>query len=205
MTFHGFKIDPDSRSEVAVRLRNDIFSAQSSENVKTEERVTNLFEALRGPIFHYLIAVFGHSAASDAEDITQESFLRLYGVIQQGQQIDNPRGWLFKVAHNLAVNRLKAQQFIAPLDDLGWEEICRRLPDPGVTPEQRTQRIEDFEAIHQAMKRLSIQERQCLNLRAEGLRYREIAEILGIATPTVGEFLRRAIKKMMPKSADDSE
>ena len=45
--------------------------------------------------------------------------------------------------------------------------------------------------------RIAAVERQCLNLRAEGLRYREIGEILGIATPTVGEFLRRAIKKMM--------
>jgi len=66
-----------------------------------------------------------------------------------------------------------------------------------MTPEQRAQRLEDFAIVHDAMKRLSLQERQCLNLRAEGLRYREIGEILGIATPTVGEFLRRAIKKMM--------
>lgn len=205
MNFAGFNIDPNSRSEAAVRFGEDRYSEQIGETVTVEDKITGLFEALRGPIFHYLIAVFGHTAASDAEDITQESFLKLYGVMQQGQQIENPRSWLFKVAHNLAVNRLKAQQFIAPLDDLGWEEICRRLPDPGVTPEQRTQRIEDFAAIHEAMKRLSTQERQCLNLRAEGLRYREIADILGIATPTVGEFLRRAIKKMMPKSTNVGE
>ncbi len=197
MTFGGFKIDLNSRSEAEVRFSSDRLVEQIDENVTVEEKITGLFEALRGSIFHYLIAVFGRAAAADAEDITQDAFLKLYKVMQQGQQIENPRSWLFRVSHNLAINRLKARQFIAPLDDLTWNEICGRLPDPGMSPEQRAQKLEDFAIVHEAMKRLSLQERQCLNLRAEGLRYREIGEILGIATPTVGEFLRRAIKKMM--------
>jgi len=197
MTFDGFKIDLNSRSEVEVRFDAERHITQINQNVTIEEKITGLFDALRCSIFHYLIAVFGTQSAIDAEDITQEAFLQLCRVLQQGQQIENPRSWLFRVAHNLAVNRLKAQQFIAPLDDMGWDQICQRLADPGMTPEQQTQRAEDFLIIHNAMRRLSLQERQCLNLRAEGLRYREIGEILGIATPTVGEFLRRAIKKMM--------
>src|SRR5258708_25480442 len=197
MTFDGFKIDLNSRSEAEVRLSNDQLAEQINGNGTVEEKITGLFEALRGSIFHYLIAVFGRESALEAEDITQDAFLQLYKVMQQGQQIENPRSWLFRVSHNLAINRLKAQQFIAPLDDLTWEEICGKLTDPSMTPEQRAQKLEDFAIVHDAMKRLSLQERQCLNLRAEGLRYREIGEILGIATPTVGEFLRRAIKKMM--------
>src|SRR5438874_375722 len=197
MTFDGFKIDLNSRSEAEVCLNRDKPVSQTKADVTIEEKITGLFDALRNSIFHYLIAVFGGAAALEAEDITQEAFLQLYNAMQKGQQIDNPRSWLFRVSHNLAINRLKAQQFIAPLDDLTWDEICGRIPDPGMTPEQRAQRLEDFAIVHEAMKRLSLQERQCLNLRAEGLRYREIAEILGIATPTVGEFLRRAIKKMM--------
>jgi RNA polymerase sigma-70 factor, ECF subfamily len=194
---NDFKFDLNERSEVSFRLVSDALSIQIEQNVTIEDKIARLFEALRGSIFHYLIAIFGRASAVEAEDITQEAFMQLYKVMQQGQQIDNPRSWLFRVSHNLAINSIKTQQFIAPLDDLKWDDICQKLPDPGMNPEMRAQKFEDFAAIHEAMKRLSLQERQCLNLRAEGLRYREIAEILGIATTTVGEFLRRAIKKMM--------
>jgi RNA polymerase sigma-70 factor (ECF subfamily) len=197
MTFDGFKIDLNSRSEAEVRLAADQLAENITENVTIEDKITTLFEALRNSILSYLVAVFGRGSAVEAEDITQEAFLQLHRVLQKGHQIDNPRAWLFRVAHNLAINRLKATQFIAPLDDLGWEEICLRLPDPGITPEQRAQRLEDFALVHEAMKRLSLQERQCLHLRAEGLRYQEIGDILAISVPSVGKSLRKAIKKLM--------
>jgi len=202
MPVHGFTNDIDSRPKSTVGVFDDPFAATEKESVTLEEKVTGLFEALRRSIFLYLTAVFGRSQAAEAEDITQEAFLLLYRLLREGQHIDNARAWLFKVAHNLAVNRLKAQQFVAPLDDLTWEEICRRLPDPGLNPEQRALKLEDFARLHEAMKRLSSQERQCLHLRAEGFRYREIAEILEIATPTVGEFLRRGIKKLSERNGD---
>ncbi|MBK9528393.1 MAG: helix-turn-helix transcriptional regulator [Acidobacteria bacterium] len=46
------------------------------------------------------------------------------------------------------------------------------------------------------LKRRTLNERQCLYLRAEGFRYREIAEIMNIGVPTVGEYLRRSIDKL---------
>jgi RNA polymerase sigma factor (sigma-70 family) len=123
-------------------------------------------------------------------------------MMQKGNVIENPRAWLFRVAHNRAINRLKTQSFIAPLDDAGWEDVAARLPDTAATPEQRAQRMEDFAIIHEAMKRLSLQERQCLHLRSEGLRYREIGDILEISTPAVGKYLRRAIKKLMLENSE---
>ncbi len=201
MPFNGFRIDLSARPDSELRLGNEI-SAQTKENVTLEEKTTDLFKSLRQPIFQYLTAVFGRNSAVEAEDITQEAFLQFYKTLQSGQQIENPRGWLFRVAHNLALNRLKSQQFIAPMDDFAWEDICQKLPDTGMTPEQRSLRLEEFALLHQAIKRLSRQERECLHLRAEGFRYREIGKILGIATPTVSEFLRRAIKKLTPEGVE---
>ena len=70
--------------------------------------------------------------------------------------------------------------------------------------------MERFERLHAAMAWLSPQELQCLHLRAEGFRYREIGEILGndtvnvrlrqsvgINTKSAAEFLRRGIRKLM--------
>lgn len=201
MPFNGFRIDFSARPDSELRLGNEI-SAQTKENVTLEEKTTDLFKSLRQPIFQYLTAVFGRNSAVEAEDITQEAFLQFYKTLQSGQQIENPRGWLFRVAHNLALNRLKSQQFIAPMDDFDWEDICQKLPDTKMTPEQRTLKLEEYALLHQAIKRLSQQERECLHLRAEGFRYREIGGILGIATPTVNEFLRRAIKKLMPEAVE---
>jgi DNA-directed RNA polymerase specialized sigma24 family protein len=46
------------------------------------------------------------------------------------------------------------------------------------------------------LDRLSVQERLCFELRAEGLRYREIAEVLALRIPTVQTLLGRAVKKI---------
>lgn len=205
MTFSGFRIDFNSRSEAEVCIREEQLTRQMEREATIEDKITSLFEALRNSIFSYLAAVFGRGSANDIEDITQDAFLQLHRALQKGHQIENPRAWLFRVAHNLAINRLKSRQFIAPLDDLEWEAICQKLPDPGITPEQRTQRLEDFAIVHEALKRLSLAERQCLHLRAEGLRYKEIGEILNMSVPSVGKALRKAIKKLMLENNIDTE
>lgn len=197
MNLDGFKIGLNAQSGAEVRLIEDHLADGTNGYVTNEDKIESLFKALRMSIFNYLVAAFGRDHAIEAEDITQDAFLQLHRVMQKGQRIDNPRAWLFRVAHNMAINRLKTRQFIAPLDDLGWDEICLKIPDPGITPEQRAQRLEDFALVHEAMKRLSLRERQCLHLRAEGLRYSEIAEILEISASGVGKYLRRAIKKLL--------
>lgn len=163
--------------------------------VTLEEKVGQLFELLRDPVYLYLIASLGN--ATEAEDITQETFLRLYRALHRGQVINNVRFWLFRVAHNLAFDQREQSQHFAGADTRTWDELRQLLPEPGPNPEQRVLQMEKFERLHAAMARLSPQELQCLHLRAEGFRYREIGEILGINTKTAAEFLRRGIKKLM--------
>jgi RNA polymerase sigma-70 factor (ECF subfamily) len=50
--------------------------------------------------------------------------------------------------------------------------------------------------MHRAVETLSPQQRQCLHLRAEGLRYREIADSIGVSVSTVSEFLERALVRL---------
>ncbi len=58
---------------------------------------------------------------------------------------------------------------------------------------------EAFRRLHGAVRLLTHAERECLLLRARGLRYREIGEVLGLATSTVGDTVERAIKKLAEK------
>src|SRR5580693_4500528 len=67
------------------------------------QRVTKAFELLRDPVYRYLFRVLENS--EEAEDLTQEVFLRLYAHLHKGHTVANIRAWVFRVAHNLAIDR----------------------------------------------------------------------------------------------------
>lgn len=188
----GFEIRTGQEAEACV---DSTVIGLMQRTLTLEEKVSQLFELLRDPIYLYLIAVLGNPA--EAEDVTQEVFLELYRALHRGRVINNVRFWLFGVAHNLAFKRREKKQPYEHMDSRTWDELLELLPDPGLNPEQRVLQMERFERLHSAMAWLSPQEMQCLHLRAEGFRYREIGEILHINAKTAAEFLRRGIRKLM--------
>ena len=72
-------------------------------------------------------------------------------------------------------------------------------PSHAATPERAVLEKEKFQQLRNAVRLLSESERECLLLRASGLRYREIGEVLGIAVSTVGDTVDRAVKKLAEK------
>jgi RNA polymerase sigma-70 factor (ECF subfamily) len=186
-------------TETGISPETELWNSMADSN-KLEQQITQLFETWRFPVYQYLMAVFGNPA--EAEDLTQDAFLQLYTTIKSGQTIRNVRFWIFRVAHNLAVNRRKHNQFITPLDADSWDEIEKLIPDTNLNPEQNILLREKYERLYLGLKRLSMHERQALYLRAEGFLYKEIGEIMNVATPTVGEFLRRGIKKLSEQNGD---
>jgi len=194
MALNGFGVGIGADQQADVCIDSAVLGLMQR-TVTLEEKVSQLFELLRDPVYLYLMAVLRNAA--EAEDITQESFLRLYRSLHRGQAIANVRFWLFRVAHNLAFDQRERSRHYDGIDSRSWEELRQLLPDPGLNPEQRVLQMEKFERLHAAMARLSPQELQCLHLRAEGFRYREIAEILEISDKSAGEFLRRGIRKLM--------
>src|SRR5215813_10112337 len=66
------------------------------------QRVAELYCELRDNLYRHLVA---HGVRPQvAQELTQETFLRLHGAMLEGSDIANPRGWVFTVAHHLAVN-----------------------------------------------------------------------------------------------------
>ncbi len=169
-------------------------SQTGQESLSLEGRVALYFEQWRDQVYRYLVGVFGQPEL--AEEFTQEAFLRLYRALHGGEAIANARAWVFRVAHNLAVNQIKSRQFIAPVTDEAWEELCRTLRDSAPGPEQKLLQQEKFSRMRAAIGRLTQAERECLHLRSKGFRYREMAEILGSSTTTVAETLYRVIEKL---------
>jgi RNA polymerase sigma-70 factor (ECF subfamily) len=151
---------------------------------------TTLYRELRKPLLGYL-ACLGLST-DEAQDVVQDTFLGLHKHLASGGSQENIRSWLFRVAHNQARNRQQTydRRFGTSLNS-DIDSISE-----GATPEQEVLQKEKFRQLGKAIRLLTASERECLLLRAKGLRYREIAEVLGIATSTVGDTVDRAIRKL---------
>jgi RNA polymerase sigma-70 factor, ECF subfamily len=154
---------------------------------------TTLYRELRKPLLRYLVCL--GLSADEAQDVVQDAFVSLHRHLASGGSQENTRSWLFRVAHNGARNRQHSydRRFGQPLDP-HFDSIADEA-----TPEQVVLEQEKFRRLGKAILLLTESERECLLLRAGGLRYREIAEVLGIPTSTVSDTVDRAIKKLADK------
>jgi RNA polymerase sigma-70 factor, ECF subfamily len=158
------------------------------------ERVHALFEQLHTPVFRFLLRKTQN--AEYAEDLTQETFLRLHKHLQEDRPLDNPKAWLFTVANNLAIDMNRSQSHVKDVDEIAWKQIEESRPGRQADPEKVILQRERLDRLHIAVLNLTALQRQCLHLRAEGLRYREIAELLDISISTVVDAVRRAALKL---------
>jgi RNA polymerase sigma-70 factor, ECF subfamily len=155
------------------------------------ETVIGLFEEFRVPLLRYASS-FG-LALEDAEEIVQEVFLSLYRHLQSGKSDEHIRAWLFRVAHNLALKRRCRNRKEEACSGAKAEVITAA---PGPDPETQAAESQRQRRLHAAVEALPEQDRRCLLLRAEGLRYREIAAILEISLGSVSTSLSRALQRL---------
>jgi RNA polymerase sigma-70 factor, ECF subfamily len=158
------------------------------------ERVHSLFEQLHVPVFRYLLRKTRDSGR--AEDITQETFLRLFRHLRDDRLLDNPKAWIFTVANNLAVDASRDESHIKDLDETTWKNIEESKSGLQADPEKLMLQRERLDRLHIAVLNLTPLQRECLHLRAEGLRYREIAGLLELSPSTVMDAVRRATLKL---------
>jgi RNA polymerase sigma-70 factor, ECF subfamily len=187
-----------SKQALAIFLGKEL--RQERRVTELEGKVSELFLGFKLPVYRYLVGVLGNR--DDAEEMTQEVFLSLYSTLQKGTRIDNFRAWVFRVAHNLAMNHQKRPRIVEGVEEALWLRLCQERSDPASDSEQRLLREEKRTRMLRAMTSLSPQERHCLDLRAEGLCFREIAEVLGIRISTVETFLDRGIRKIAKEIND---
>src|ERR1700760_1429798 len=103
--------------ERALALATD----RTSDPMALSDRVLSLFEQLHVPVFRYLLRKTRDSGR--AEDITQETFLRLFRHLSADRLLDNPKAWIFTVANNLAVDASRSERHTKDLDETTWENI----------------------------------------------------------------------------------
>jgi RNA polymerase sigma-70 factor, ECF subfamily len=154
------------------------------------QRVTQAYMDSREDVYRYLLT-FGLVPAH-AQDATQEVYLRMFSTLQSGEDILNLRAWAFRVAHNIGLKAKTRRKPTQSIDELAENTLAAG----GASPEVALLDAERRTRLAGALETLSPQQRQCLHLRAEGLRYREIAEIVGVRISTVSVFVTRALARL---------
>jgi len=158
----------------------------------TEEQVVALFDQFRDRLLRYLLC-FGLTLP-DGEEVIQEVFLSLFQHLQRGKPDDKLRGWLFRVAHNLALKRRgKNQRSLETPVEAGDADFA---VDPCPNPEEQVVDSQTQQRLLAVFQALPENDRRCLALRAEGLRYREIAQILDMSLSAVSISLTRSLARM---------
>lgn len=151
------------------------------------------FDREQMPLLRYL-SFLGVDLETGRE-IVQESFLKLHEHLLAGGDRSHLRAWLYRVAHNLARNSQTAfsSKKTDHLDDMVL------AVDPAAkeaSAEEQLLAKEQAARLGAAINQLSTTQRECLALRAQGMKYREIAEVLKVSVSTVGENVQRALERL---------
>ena len=147
--------------------------------------VLALFEA---PLLRHAAAILGDAAA--AQDVVQESFLRL---LANGQPIDNLSAWLHRVTHNLALDHLRKESRLRKLH----LSAAPRTEPLAPSPAEDLDRREAHALMLGEIERLAPNERAVLMLKIkEGRSYQEISERTGLSTSNVGYLIHQGLKKL---------
>lgn len=153
-------------------------------------RFEQAFERLYPRLYGLAYRLLGDSL--EAEDLLQETFLRLAGAPVLHRSDEEVAAWLRRVCLNLGANRLRDRQRArARLERAGHLELGERREPPD-EPGQLALRQESRTEVRRALARLPDQHRDCLLLRYSGYSYAEIAATLGLAVGSVGVLLARA-------------
>ena len=161
-----------------------------------ERIVTELFTSSYSATVRY--AAHRCGSLDLAEDLVQEAFGALYVRLREGNRIREPLAWVTKTVHNKICRAWNKTQQQAE-QSIPRAEL-EALPQPadafGGNRDTARPHLEGF------LSRLSPREREVILLRAQGLRYREIASQLGISGNSVGTLLLRAMRKMRAARAE---
>ena len=172
---------------------------QASADPPACETIEELFAALESPLLVYALRLAGELGA--AEDIVQEAFMRLH---EQFDDVRDPKRWLYRTVHNLALNNRRDAGKIVPLDFGGEESGVHpsACPDPQPLPDEQIARLESIGLVRLSLETLDERSRELVRLKfTEELSYKEISARTGLGVGNVGYLLHHAIKAVADELA----
>lgn len=190
---HRYCMSFDSPDSMALPgLQHSTVTTQAHGRAHLEAEVVALFDQFRDPLLRYLSSL--GLPLPDGEEVVQETFLSLFQHLQGGKSRENLRGWLFRVAYNQALKRRYRSR--RDFDGRVEGETEDLAIDPGPSPEDQVVHSQTQRRLLATVQALPERDRRCLYLRAEGLRYREIAEVLEMSLGAVCLSLARSLARV---------
>jgi RNA polymerase sigma-70 factor, ECF subfamily len=187
----GPDMPPSSLDDASFALHSTESSAAQASRIQVE--VMELFDEFRDRLLRYSLSL--GLSIQDAEEVIQEVFLALFRHLHLGRSRKNLRGWLFRVTHNLALKqRLANQTFVQRT--AGDARVAEEPADPAPGPEEQMSAAQRHYHLQAVVRALPENDQHCLRLRAEGLRYREIATALGMSLGAVSISLTRSLARL---------
>ncbi len=171
---------------------------ESARRDSAKELVSGLFKDWYGPLVRYAFRATG--SFETAEDVAQASFTELYCALLQGAAIRNPKGWTLCVVRREIVDRLREKKRHGG----AFLELSEAESAAAARVEPEAARWETAH-LTRLLSVLSAREEEVLLLRAQALKYRQIASELNIGINSVKTLLARAIRKMQRASAASAE
>jgi RNA polymerase sigma-70 factor, ECF subfamily len=155
-----------------------------------EAAFAELYERHVVRVYRHIYYMVGN--ASEAEDLTSQTFLRAWEAIERYQVRGAPFvSWLLRIAHNLGVSHLRSKRESSQLHDGIVDTTMRR------DPESSYQQTAEEELVREAILRLREEQRQVIILRfIEDLDYREVAEIIGKSVAAIRVIQHRALNAL---------
>ena len=140
--------------------------------------------------------------AEEAEDLVQETFLRVYRNKKAYQKVAKFSTWIYTIAGNLAKTELrkrKRRKFFS-ISDLGYDDKDYDICDEAYNPEKTVEGTIKEEIIHREIQALSAKFREVILLRdVQELSYEEISQIVNIPLGTVKSRVNRGRLKLQEK------
>jgi RNA polymerase sigma-70 factor (ECF subfamily) len=153
------------------------------------------------PVRSLLYRLVGND--EDAEDLAQETFIRVYLHLKRFRGGSSLKTWILKIAANLALDQMRQRQRRPVMKQLDPSETGRLSGAPGQTPPARLSAKERSDAVARALEGLPGQQRAALLLKImHGMNYGEIAGILDTSASSIKSSIHLARKKLMALVAD---
>ena len=158
------------------------------ERKDTKQEFERLFDEYADVI--YRLCLYKTSSEEVAQELTQETFLRLWEQFTAGTDIEKPKQYMYQIARNLIVDHYKSDQAVS-LDQLqadGYQpEDEESLPDIAA----------DVEIVKQAIQSLDEEFQEVMQMRfVAGMRVKDIAETLGISENLASVRIYRGKEKL---------
>ena len=150
------------------------------------EALAELYRRTRSAVYGLALSYLKN--AHDAQDLTQDVYVRVWDCAEQYRLTGSPMGWLLAVCRNLCLMRLRREKRHAALSEEEWDAIPAR--ECGLDVDERA-------LLQGALASLTDEERRVVLLHAvTSLKHRELAALLELPLPTVLSKYHRALKKM---------